>query len=135
MKKVKVKNSGIHGRGVFALQDIKKGEKIIEYEGERISKEESERRATEYEKKGCVWIFELDKDTDIDGYVHGNEARFINHSCHPNCESINEETCIGIYALRKIRKGEELTYDYGYTDKDHPCHCGSNQCPGYIQAR
>jgi SET domain-containing protein len=141
---VEVRGSGIHGQGVYAVEDIPAGTKIIEYVGELIDKEESERRAWKQhahaEKTGdaAVYIFTLDKRWDIDGSVPWNTARLINHSCDPNCEAWIEGRRIFIYALRAIAKGEELGFDYGFDIdcyEDHPCRCGSDQCIGYIVSR
>lgn len=139
---IDVKNSKIHNKGVFAAKDIPKGAKIIEYVGEKITKKESEKRcdlALEKAKKnpklGSVYIFELNKRYDIDGDVPYNTAKYINHSCEPNCEAEIEDNHIWIKALRKIPKGEELGYNYGYSVDDyenHPCRCGSKRCVGYI---
>lgn len=139
-----IKSSPIHGTGVIAASDIKKGQEVIEYVGEIISKDEAEIRAeneinnnSQDPSKGAVYIFELNKVADIDGNVKWNPARFINHSCDPNCESETKNDCIIISAIKDIKKGEELTYDYGYdmdSYKDHPCRCGSKNCIGYIVA-
>jgi SET domain-containing protein len=141
-KYVVVKKSGIHSRGIFAKKDIKKGTKIIEYVGEKITKAESEKRADQTLKKsknnkdnGAVYIFELNKRYDIDGDTTYNTAKLINHSCNPNCESDIIKGHIWVYALRDIKEGEELTYDYNYDledYEDHPCMCGSKNCLGYI---
>ncbi|MFC5049503.1 SET domain-containing protein [Rubritalea spongiae] len=139
-----VRNSEIHGRGVYATQDIENETQIIEYIGEYIDKDESEKRAWDQaavaEETGdaAVYIFTLDKKWDIDGNVPWNDARLINHSCDPNCEAWIEEDQIFIYALRDIKKGEELTFDYGFDIEcyeDHPCRCGSENCVGYIVSR
>jgi len=129
---------------VFARHDIPKGTYIIEYVGEKITKEESDRRADETlqksqqnTKKGAVYIFELDKTYDLDGDVSYNLAKYINHSCEPNCESENIDGHIWIVTTRDIKKGDEITYDYGYDIDDyenHPCRCGASSCPGYIVA-
>ena len=140
----KEKKSKIHGTGVTATKDIKKGTKIIQYIGEKVSKKEGDRRSADRIKKylnkkneGSVYIFELNKKYDIDGSPLYNKARYINHSCKPNCEVeiINNE--IWIISITKIIKGEELNYDYGYqfdSDdyKDHVCRCGKRNCIGYI---
>jgi SET domain-containing protein len=140
-KLYKVSNSSIHQRGLFASTKIKEGAEIIQYVGEKISKEESSHRALEWEEnarekgEGLVYIFELDDDWDIDGRVGENPARYINHSCDGNCEAVNCEGEIWISALCDIEKGEELVYDYGYDMEhflDHPCRCGSKNCIGYI---
>ncbi|MGJ8674075.1 SET domain-containing protein [Rubritalea sp.] len=136
-----VRNSEIHGRGVYAAADIDNETQIIEYLGEYVDKDESEKRAWDQaavaEETGdaAVYIFTLDKKWDIDGDVAWNDARLINHSCEPNCEAWIEEDQIFIYALRDIKAGEELTFDYGFDIEcyeDHPCCCGSKNCVGYI---
>ena len=138
-----VRKAPIHGNGVFAARDIKKGERIIEYLGEKISKEESNRRGLEREElakktgDGAVYIFELDDNWDIDGNFDYNDARFINHACRTNSESICEDGHIYVYATRDIAKGEEILYNYGYSFEhflDHPCKCGFPECVGYIVA-
>jgi uncharacterized protein len=140
LKYVNIKKSKIHNNGVFAKSDIKKDTKIIEYVGEKISKDEAENRVTQTinnanEQNGAVYIFELDKETDIDGNVPYNHAKYINHSCNPNCETEIIDNEIWIIALKNIKKGEELFYNYGYDIEDyedHPCKCGSDNCVGYI---
>ena len=137
----KVHQSPIHGRGLYARCAIEAGTDIIQYIGEKISKEESSRRALEWEAKarkrgsGLVYIFELDDEWDLDGRRGRNPARYINHSCEGNCEAINYEGEIWIVARKAIAAGEELTYDYGYDMEhflDHPCCCGAENCIGYI---
>ena len=137
----KVQQSPIHGRGLYARRAIAAGTDIIQYIGEKISKEESSRRALEWEAKarkrgsGLVYIFELDDEWDLDGRRGRNPARYINHSCDGNCEAINYEGEIWIVARKDIEAGEELTYDYGYDMEhflDHPCRCGTDNCIGYI---
>ena len=134
------KKSYVHGSGLFAVQNIKKGSKIIEYIGDKVTKKEGDKRADkqikQYKKNnnnGMVYVFEL---YDIDGSVAYNHAKLINHSCNPNCEVeiINNE--IWISAIKNIKKYTELSYNYGYsydTDYvDHVCKCGSSKCVGYI---
>ena len=140
----KVKKSKVHGTGVFALENIKKGSHIIEYIGEKITKKEGDKRSAERIKnfldkknEGSVYIFELNKKYDIDGSPLYNKARYINHSCSPNCEVDIIDNKIWIISIKKINKGDELYYDYGYPfDKDdfddHVCKCGSKKCIGYI---
>tara|TARA_B110000444_G_scaffold251567_1_gene279607 strand:+ start:384 stop:887 length:504 start_codon:yes stop_codon:yes gene_type:complete len=140
----KVKSSKIHGTGVFASKDIKKEENIIEYLGEKITKSEGDRRSALRIKKylnsketGSVYIFELNKRYDIDGSFLYNKARYINHSCDPNCEVGIIKGKIWISSIKTIKKDQELSYDYGYVfDKedytDHTCKCGSKKCIGYI---
>ena len=137
------KKSHVHGSGLFAVQNIKKGSKIIEYIGDKVTKKEGDKRADkqikQYKKNknnGMVYVFELNKLYDIDGSVSHNHAKLINHSCNPNCEVeiINNE--IWISAIKNIKKYTELSYNYGYsydTDYvDHICKCGSSNCVGYI---
>jgi SET domain-containing protein len=130
-----VRNSKIHGRGIFAAHDIAKGTRVVQYFGEKISKAESTRRAEARGTKESVWIFELNQRYDLDGKIPNNPAKYINHSCNPNCEAENDHGQIWIQSIRDIKKGDELTYDYGFdmdTFWDHPCRCGSDNCIGYI---
>jgi len=140
-KYITVKNSRIHGRGVYAKINIPNDTLIIQYVGEKITKAEAEARAAKvYEtaKKhgtGAVYIFELDDEYDIDGNVSWNTARLINHACETNCEAQLIDDEIWIVATENINKGEELHYDYGYDLEDwreHHCHCGKASCIGYI---
>jgi SET domain-containing protein len=141
---IQVRQSHIHHKGVFASRDIPEGTKIIEYVGEKITKHESDIRAEKVlnqakndNNKGAVYIFTLNKRYDIDGNVSWNTAGIINHSCDPNCEAIDFRGHIWICAMRDIKAGEELTYNYGYDFVDwweHPCKCGSPRCVGYILA-
>ena len=144
MKDWVVKKSRIHGSGVFAKKNIKKNKKIIQYVGEKITKSEGDKRSEKRIKKfldskttGSVYIFELNKYYDIDGTPEYNKARYINHSCNPNCEVDIIDDEIWISSIKPIKKGDELSYDYGYEfDKedfrDHSCKCGSSNCIGYI---
>mgnify|MGYP001184257321 CR=1 FL=1 len=140
----KVKKSKVHGTGIFATKNIAKGSRIIQYIGDRVSKLEGDRRSALRIKKylnskqtGSVYIFELNDKYDIDGFVTANKAKFINHSCDPNCEVDIVKNEIWISSIKRINKNEELSYDYGYSfDKedfrDHICKCGSNNCIGFI---
>ena len=139
-----IRFSPIHGRGVFATRLLRKGLKIIEYRGELIDKEESNRRGNalfeESQRTGgaSVYIFDLDEKHDLDGNKEWNPARLINHTCEPNAEMVDEDGRLFLYALREIRKGEEITFDYGYDIEhslDHPCRCGTPSCVGYIVSR
>jgi hypothetical protein len=127
--------SRIHGRGLFAGQDLAAGALAAGYQGERITKAESARRRA---ASGNVFIFELDSDCDLDGDQPDNAARFANHSCAPNCEAVADDGRASLRALRAIAAGEELTFDYGYrlaAFPGHPCRCGAPACAGFIVAR
>lgn len=138
-----VQSSSIHSRGVFAARDIPQGTEFLEYYGEKISKEESLRRSNDRLARSketgeaAVYIFDLNEEWDLDGSgIEPNDARYINHSCNPNCEAYqDEEDRIFITAERDIKKGEELTYNYGFDLEhwdEHPCLCGSENCVGFI---
>jgi SET domain-containing protein len=130
---IQIGPSPIHGRGGFAARFIPRGARVVEYAGEKITKAESLRRC-----EAQNWfIFGLDEDFDLDSNVEWNPARFLNHSCAPNCEALCEEGRVWISALRDIQPGEEITFNYGYdlTDyKEHPCRCGAPDCVGFIVA-
>ena len=125
--------SAIHGVGGFAKADIAAGTRVIEYVGEKITKAESLRRC----ESANAYIFSLDDTHDLDGNVPWNPARFLNHSCDPNCEAEPDGGRVWIVARRGIRAGEEITFNYGYDLQDyreHPCRCGAADCVGYIVA-
>ena len=137
---IEVRESPLHGLGVFATARIARGTRIIEYLGERVTHAEADRR---YECKepadNHTFLFIVDARTVIDAGVDGNEARFVNHSCAPNCESVIERGRVFIDAIRNIEPGEELTYDYQIQrEADDPpdidqvfaCRCGSERCRG-----
>ncbi|MGA2297400.1 MAG: SET domain-containing protein-lysine N-methyltransferase [FCB group bacterium] len=137
---VYVSTSNIEGQGLFAKRDIPKGTRIIEYLGEHIPMTNLLTQVPD-KKPAPVYIFYLTERTVIDGSRNGNEARFINHSCDPNCEPYNFDDRIYIYAMRDIIKGEELTFDYQlrpafkgkrkiYKKEDYACRCGSPNCRG-----
>jgi hypothetical protein len=135
-----VRDSNVHGRGVFATRRIEKGERIIEYLGERVSHDEADRRyESKEENDSHTFLFIVDSKTVIDAGTAGNDARFFNHSCDPNCESVVEKRRVFIEALRAIEPDEEMTYDYQiYRDHDDPenidevfaCRCGFANCRG-----
>ena len=136
-----IRRSGIQGRGAFATRRIRKGERIIEYTGERITNAEADKRYDdERMSRHHTYLFTLTQRTVVDGGAGGNEARLINHSCEPNCEAVIEDGRIWIDALRTIPEGEELTYDYKYErlgtddedDGKYPCRCGALRCRGTI---
>jgi SET domain-containing protein len=135
-----VRDSKVHGKGAFALATIAKGTRLIEYVGERVSHKEADRR---YESKDAndnhTFLFIVDARTVIDAGVEGNDARFFNHSCDPNCESVIENGRVYIETTRAAQPGEELTYDYQIQrEADDPadideifaCRCGAPQCRG-----
>lgn len=132
-----VHKSKIHDTGLFAFKDIPKGTKVIEFRGEKISKDESVRRLEEEPiKEELMHIFELDDDHDVDGGVDGSDAIYLNHSCEPNLEVDDEGNELWFYAIRDIRKGEELTFDYNVAFTldvlKEGCRCGSPNCRGCI---
>jgi uncharacterized protein len=139
-----VRRSGIHGRGVFAARDIPKGARILEYRGVRISYDRAAELYSEYEDQPThTFLFEIDDDTVIDAGQRGNAARWINHSCAPNCEAVDEGGRIYIEAIRRIRAGEELGYDYNITLEERhtaaerrrwACLCGARICRGTLLA-
>ena len=138
-KYMEVRKSPIHRYGGFALQKLRKGTRIIEYQGERISPKEADERYANAGPKSIVVLINVDKKTTFDAGVNGNDARFINHSCDPNCEAVDDGGRIYIEATRTIEKGEELFYDYNLTrskddapdvDKIYRCRCGAANCRG-----
>ena len=127
------RRSTIHGTGGYARKAITIGTRVIEYVGEKITKAEANVRC----EANNEYIFTLDDEFDLDGNVSWNPARFINHSCAPNCEAEVAAGRILIIAWRDIASGEELTFNYGYDLEDyreHPCRCGATECPGFIVA-
>jgi SET domain-containing protein len=135
-----VRRSPVHGMGAFATRRIAKGARIVEYLGERIGHREANRRyAEKAADDGHTLLFVVDRGIVIDAGVGGNDARFFNHGCDPNCESVIEDRRVFIDALRTIQPGEELKYDYAIPrDRDDPanidevfaCRCGEKQCRG-----
>jgi SET domain-containing protein len=126
-----VRTSRIHRQGVFARRAIRKGTRIIEYTGEKISRREGLRRDKAQQRKGLFYVFAIDKKRCVDGAT-GGDARLINHRCEPNCEYRRMSGKIWIYSLRAIKKGEELTYDYDIAGGKHPCNCRAKTCKGVI---
>jgi hypothetical protein len=135
-----VRKSGVHGLGAFALRPIKKGERVVEYLGDRVTHAEADRRYEDHdENDNHTFLFIVDKKIVIDAGVGGNDARFINHSCAPNCESVIEKRRVFIEAIRDIAAGEELGYDYQIgrergdppnVDEIYACRCGAVKCRG-----
>ena len=137
--RIKVRKSGVHGRGVYATQFIPEGTRIIEYTGERVSEE----AAPNDEDNPHTFNFGLENGEVINPEIGGNDARWINHCCDPNCQAIEEDNRIFIYAMCDIEAGEELFYDYAM-EIDEPiteeskrkfaCHCGTSNCRGTMLA-
>jgi SET domain-containing protein len=136
VRRFAVRRSAVHGRGVFALRPLRKGARILEYAGERISHREADLRS---DGETHTMLFTVDEETVIDATRKGNSARWINHSCHPNCEAVDDGGRIYIEAIRAIRPGDELTYDYNLqldrahtpaAKREHACRCGARDCRG-----
>ena len=141
-RRIQVRRSGVHGKGVFALTDIIRGERIIEYTGEVITwKEALRRHPHDPAQPNHTFYFHLDDGHVIDALYGGNASRWINHSCDPNCEADEQDGRIYITALCDIHPGEELNYDYGLVidapltarlKAEYPCWCGSPDCRGTL---
>ena len=143
-RRIQTRRSGVHGKGVFALSELAEGETIIEYVGEVISwKEALRRHPHDPQNPNHTFYFHIDDKHVIDGKAGGNSSRWINHACKPNCEADEDGGRVFIKALRHIKAGEELFYDYGliidakYTKKllaEYPCWCGAKKCRGTLLA-
>ncbi|MDA8444177.1 SET domain-containing protein [Paracidovorax valerianellae] len=143
-RRLQTRRSGVHGKGVFAVQDIAEGEVLIEYTGEVITWQEAQdRHPHDPAQPNHTFYFHVDEDHVIDAKFGGNSSRWINHSCDPNCFADEQDGRIFITALRNIAAGDELNYDYGliiderYTPKlkaEYPCWCGSANCRGTLLA-
>jgi SET domain-containing protein len=143
-RRIQVRSSGVHGRGVYAAAEIAAGERIIEYTGERISWDEAmDRHPHDPKQPNHTFYFHIESGEVIDALHGGNSARWINHSCDPNCEADEVDGRVFIKALRDLLPGEELFYDYGlviderYTPKlkkEFACYCGSRVCRGTMLA-
>lgn len=148
-RRIAARRSPIHGNGVFAVEPLAKGEEIIQYKGKLLSNDEADDLYGDGGETGHTFLFTLNDDYIIDGSQQGNTARWINHSCAPNCRALVEESANGnprkdkvvIETLRRIKPGEELTYDYGIVlDVRHTarlkklwkCLCGSPDCIGTL---
>ena len=143
VRRIKVHRSEIHGRGVFAVTRLAKGTRIIEYKGKRITEQAADDKYGDDEGTH-TFLFLLDNEVVIDANYNGNSARWINHSCDPNCEANEEKGRMFIDARRNIRPGEELTYDYNLIVEErytpalkrlYVCRCGSKKCRGTILGR
>lgn len=143
-KGFEVRSSPIQGSGAFALRPIPKGTRIIEYTGQRITHEEADARYNDLEmERHHTFLFSVDEQTVIDATHEGSDARYINHSCDPNCESVIEDGRVFIDAIRDIAAGEELFFDYAYErdgeedaedEKRYACRCGAPTCRKTILA-
>ena len=143
-RRIQTRRSGVHGKGMFAVQDLAEGETLIEYVGEVISwKEALRRHPHDPTDPNHTFYFHVDEKHVIDAKHGGNSSRWINHSCAPNCEADEQKGRVFIKALRNIPAGDELFYDYGliidakYTKKlkaEYPCWCGAPECRGTLLA-
>lgn len=138
-----IRRSAIQGRGAFATRRIRRGQRITEYVGEPITHEEADRRYDDDDAKGRhhTFLFILDDDTVLDARHIGNDSRYINHSCNPNCETVIDDGHIWVLALRTIQPDEEIVYDYQFEFEDdygpddvryYTCRCGEENCKGTI---
>jgi SET domain-containing protein len=144
-RRIQTRRSGVHGKGVFALSPLAPGEIIIEYTGEIIDWEEALRRHPhDPQDPNHTFYFHIDEQRVIDAKYGGNSSRWINHSCNPNCEADEQDGRVFIKALRAIKPGEELFYDYGLIidepltptlKAEYPCWCGHRQCRGTLLAQ
>ena len=140
-----IRDSPIQGKGAFATMHIPAGVRLIEYAGERLTPEQADARYPEdSDDRHHTYLFAIDDEIVIDAAVNGNDARFINHSCDPNCDAVIEDERIWIETVRDVAPGEELAYDYAYVLKErhtpaakrrYPCSCGAVSCRGTILAR
>ena len=140
----RIGSSPIQGLGAFATERIPRGTRLIEYAGQRLTPEQADERYPDDEaRRHHTYLFAIDDDIVIDAAVDGNEARFINHSCDPNCDAVVDNERIWIETIRDVEPGEELAYDYAYILEERhtpaakrrfPCNCGSAICRGTILA-
>lgn len=148
-RSIVLRRSPIHGNGLFAARNLPAGQRLIEYRGQRLTHAQADRGHSHDVESGHTFLFTLNDDYVIDGSLQGNSARWINHSCAPNCEAVLEEAPgnpradrVFIESIRPIKAGEELSYDYGIilSDTRHtarmkklwPCRCGSHKCTGTL---
>ena len=138
-----IRGSEIQGMGAFATRRIRKGERLIEYTGERLTADQADERYPDDAANGLhhTFLFSIDDNLVIDAAFHGNDARFINHSCDPNCDAVIEDERLWIETIRAVKPGEELAYDYAFeleerhtpaVKRRYPCRCGSPKCRGTI---
>jgi uncharacterized protein len=137
-----IRRSPIQGKGAFATRHIRAGTRLVEYAGERLTPKEADARYPDDEAgRHHTFLFAIDDDVVIDAAVDGNEARWINHSCDPNCDAVIDDGRIWIETIRDVAPGEELAYDYAYILKERhtpaakrrfPCNCGAQRCRGTL---
>ena len=141
-----IRTSPIHGRGAFATRRIARGTRLIEYAGARLTPKEADERYPDVPGAPThTVLFAIDDDVVIDASVDGNDAKWINHSCDPNCDAIVEDGRIWIETIRDVAAGEELGYDYALELEDEPhnvankrryaCNCGASKCRGTLLIR
>ena len=140
-----VRDSAIQGKGAFATQNIPAGIRLVEYSGERLSPQEADARYPDTPAgRHHTFLFAIDDNIVVDAAVGGNDARFLNHSCAPNCDAVIADGRIWIETIQDIEVGEELVYDYAYILEErhspaakqrYPCRCGAVTCRGTILAR
>jgi SET domain-containing protein len=140
-----IRPSPVHGMGAFATRAIAAGTRLVEYTGQRLTPAEAEQRYPDVPGVAHhTYLFAIDDDIVVDAAVGGNEARYINHSCDPNCDAVVDDESIWIETIRDVKPGEELAYDYAFrlaerhtpaAKRRYPCHCGAANCRGTILAR
>ena len=139
-----IRPSPIQGFGAFAITRIAEGTRLIEYAGERLTPEQADARYPDNDDRHHTFLFAIDDDIVVDAAVNGNDARFLNHSCDPNCDVVIEDKRLWIETIRDVDPGEELVYDYAFVlperhtpaaKRRYPCSCGSRNCRGTILAK
>lgn len=140
-----IRQSPIQGLGAFATEHIGSGTRVVEYAGERLTPAQADARyPDDSDDRHHTFLFAIDDDFVIDAAVDGNEARFINHSCDPNCDAVVDDGRIWIETIRDVEPGEELAYDYAFVLEErhspaakrrYPCNCGASNCRGTILAK
>ncbi len=139
-----VRPSAIQGLGAFATRDIPAGVRLIEYAGERLTPAAADARYPDGDERHHTFLFAIDDDVVVDAAVNGNDARFLNHSCDPNCDVVVDDKRLWIETIRDVKVGEELAYDYAFilperhtpaAKRRYPCSCGAAKCRGTILAK
>ena len=139
-----VRPSPIQGLGAFATRAIPAGTRLIEYAGERLTPEQADVRYPDSDDRHHTFLFAIDDDVVVDAAVNGNDARFLNHSCDPNCDVVIDDQRLWIETIRDVEPGEELVYDYAFilperhtpaAKRRYPCSCGARNCRGTILAK